>query len=212
MPSASDERMPRRAPFRIVEDMSTTTRTTTTAAVRGERPDRIERTGSGIRMRLSTRTRKLVLLVHIAAAGAWLGLDLVLGILVVTALTSPDATGAGAAAASIATFATWPLVVVGLVTLLTGVLLGFATKYGLVRYWWVLVKLVINAVLVVLVMLVLSPGVTALGEASRAALEEGAAPSVTGTLLFPPIVSSTAVVIAMTLAVFKPWGRVQRSR
>jgi hypothetical protein len=25
-------------------------------------------------------------------------------------------------------------------------------------------------------------------------------------------VSSTAVVIAMTLAVFKPWGRVQRSR
>lgn len=96
-------------------------------------------------------------------------------------------------------------------TLLTGALLGFATKYGLVRYWWVLVKLVLNVVLVVLVVIALSPGVTALGEGARAALEEGSAPPVTLTLLFPPIVSSTAVVIAMTLAVFKPWGRVRRA-
>jgi hypothetical protein len=200
--------MPLRARSRIVEDMSTTTPT----MIVDTHSARAERTERGIRMRLSARARKLVLLVHIAAAGAWLGLDLVLGILVVTALTSPDSTGAAAAAASIATFATWPLVVVGLVTLLTGVLVGFATKYGLVRYWWMLVKLVINVVLVVLVVIVLSPGVTALGEASRAALEEGVAPSVTGTLLFPPIVSSTAVIFAMTLAVFKPWGPVRRSR
>lgn len=199
--------MPRRARSRIVDDMSTTTRTTTAAT----RIDRTERSERGIRMRLSARARKLVLLVHIAAAGAWLGVDLVLGILVVTALTSPDATGAAAAAASIANFATWPLVIIGLVTLLTGLLLGLATKYGLVRYWWVLVKLVLNVVLVVLVVLVLSPGVTSLGEASRAALEEGAPAPATGTLLFPPIVSSTAVVFAMTLAVFKPWGRVRRS-
>jgi hypothetical protein len=202
--------MPRAVRSRIVEDMSTTTRTTT-AAARNERAELSERPERSIRMRLSTRARKLVLLVHIAAAGAWLGLDVVLGILVVTALTSPDATGAGAAAASIANFATWPLVVIGLVTLVTGLLLGFATKYGLVRYWWVLAKLVINVVLVTLVVLVLSPGVTALGEASRQALEAGAAPQVAGTLLFPPIVSSTAVIIAMTLAVFKPWGRVRRS-
>ena len=185
----------------IVVVMSTTTRTMTTAP----------RDARAIRMRLSPRTRKLVLLVHIAAAGAWLGLDVVLGILVVTALGSGDPTGAGAAAASIAAFATWPLAIVGLVTLLTGLLLGFATKYGLVRYWWVLVKLVINVVLVTLVVLVLNPGVTALGEAGRDALATGDAPTVTTTLLFPPIVSSTAVVIAMTLAVFKPWGRVRRS-
>jgi hypothetical protein len=35
---------------------------------------------------------------------------------------------------------------------------------------------------------------------------------VTANLLFPPIVSSTAVIVAMTLSVFKPWGRVRRSR
>jgi hypothetical protein len=74
------------------------------------------------------------------------------------------------------------------------------------------VKLVINVVLVTLVLLVLTPGVTALGDAGRAALAEGTPPAVTANLLFPPIVSSTAVIVAMTLAVFKPWGRARRSR
>ena len=197
--------MPQRRVRGIVGAMTTTTRTTSTANARPGRDIR------RIMLRLSPRARKLLLLVHIAAAGAWLGLDVVLGILVITALVSGDPTGAGAAAASIATFATWPLAVVGLVTLVSGVLLGLGTTFGLVRYWWVLVKLVINVVLVVLVMLVLTPGVTALGEAGRDALATGAAPEVTSQLLFPPIVSSTAVILAMTLAVFKPWGRVRRS-
>ncbi len=162
-----------------------------------------------IRMPLSARTRKLLLLVHIAAAGVWLGLDLVLGILVFTVLTG-DATGAGAAAASLAAVATWPLVAAGLLTLATGVLLGLGTKYGLVRYRWVLVKLVINVVLVTLVVLVLWPGMVTAGDAGRVALGDGVAPTVAATLVFPPVVSSTALVVAMTLSVFKPWGRTRR--
>ena len=56
--------------------------------------------------------------------------------------------------------ATWPLVWSGSSTLASGVLLGLGTKYGLVRYRWVLVKLVVNVVLVTLVVLVLWPGMT----------------------------------------------------
>ncbi len=179
--------------------------TTTLPATPGPRAD----AARVIRMPLSARTRKLLLLVHIAAAGVWLGLDLVLGILVFTVLTG-DATGAGAAAASLAAVATWPLVVAGLVTLASGVLLGLGTKYGLVRYRWVLVKLVINVVLVTLVVLVLWPGMVTAGEAGRAALAGGALPTATATLVFPPVVSSTALVVAMTLSVFKPWGRTRR--
>ena len=180
--------------------MTTTTARTTPAPATGSR---------GIRMPLTARTRKLLLLVHIAAAGVWLGLDLVLGILVVTVLTG-DATGAGAAAASLAAVATWPLVVAGLVTLASGVLLGLGSKYGLVRYRWVLVKLVVNVVLVTLVVLVLWPGMVTAGEAGRVALADGAAPAMTATLVVPPVVSSTALVVAMTLSVFKPWGRTRR--
>ena len=179
--------------------MSITTRT----------PPRPRTDARVIRMPLSTRTRKLLLLVHIAAAGVWLGLDLALGILVFTVLTG-DATGAASAAASMAAVATWPLVVAGLVTLASGVLLGLGTKYGLLRYRWVLVKLVVNVVLVTLVVLVLWPAMMTAGEAGRSALADGTAPAVTATLVFPPVVSSTALVVAMTLSVFKPWGRTRR--
>lgn len=162
-----------------------------------------------VRYRLSPRTRKATLVVHISAAGAWLGLDLVLGILVVTTLTA-DPVGAGAAGASIAAFATWPLALIGLVTLASGVVLGVGSRYGLARYWWVLVKLVLNVVLVALVLLALTPGVETLGDHSRAALADGTSLDAPATLLFPPIVSSTAVLLAMALGVFKPWGRVAR--
>jgi hypothetical protein len=185
----------------IVAVMSITTRTT---------PDR-QSGVRGIRIRLSARARKLTLLVHIAAAGAWLGLDLVLGILIVTGLTSGDATAAAASALSLAAFATWPLVAVGTVTLASGVLLGLGTKYGLVRYWWVLVKLVVNIVLVTLVVVLLWPGIASAAEAGRTALADDTALAVRWNMVFPPIVSSTAVIVAMALAVFKPWGRVRRS-
>src|SRR5688572_33463524 len=68
------------------------------------------------RIRLSPRTRKVVLITHIASSGAWLGLDLALGVLVLTAFTA-EAQPAAAAAASIASLTTWPLITVGLLTL-----------------------------------------------------------------------------------------------
>lgn len=162
-----------------------------------------------IRWRPSPNVRKALLLVHIAMAGVWLGFDLVLGILTVTALTSA-ATPAAAAAVSIAAFTIWPLTTAGLLALTTGILLGIGSKYGLMRYWWVLLKLVLNVVLTALVPILLLSGVATLHENGLAALDTGGAPVVPATALFPPIVSSAALAFAMTLSVFKPWGRIRR--
>ena len=41
--------------------------------------------------------------------------------------------------------------------LLTGILLGLGSRYGLVRYWWVTVKLALNPVLSGLVLAVFKP-------------------------------------------------------
>jgi hypothetical protein len=43
-----------------------------------------------VRWRLGVTTRKGVLLVHIASAGAWIGIDVVMAVLVFTALRSHD--------------------------------------------------------------------------------------------------------------------------
>ncbi|WP_181274240.1 hypothetical protein [Brevibacterium oceani] len=160
--------------------------------------------------RPSTTVRKMLLLMHIAAAGAWLGFDLVLGILTVTAV-SAAATDAASAAVSIAAFTSWPLIAAGLVTLTTGILLGIGSKYGLIRYRWVLVKLVLTIVLIALVPILLLSGVATLHENGVAALAAGSTPTVAINALFPPIVSTTSVAFAMVLSVFKPWGRLRRT-
>ena len=95
--------------------------------------------------RLGPRTRRSVLVVHIASAGTWIGIDVVMGVVIFTALLGDDATRALCFRA-LELFAGWPLVVTGLVCLASGVVLGLGTAYGLVRYWWVVILLLLGLV------------------------------------------------------------------
>jgi hypothetical protein len=158
--------------------------------------------------RMRPRTRKGVLVAHIVAAGAWIGLDVVLGVLVFTPRFTSDEALAALCYQALPLL-TWPILLSGLACLATGVVLGLGTHHGVVQYWWVLVKLVLNVVLTLLVLVLLRPG---LDEAARVGrqLAGGGAAVDPGTLVFPPIVSGTSLVIATALAVYKPWGRVRR--
>jgi hypothetical protein len=162
--------------------------------------------------RLGRRARRAVLAVHILGAGAWIGIDVVLGVLVFTAmLTSSTATEALCYRA-LELFAVWPLLAAGLLTLASGMVLGLGTKYGLVRYRWVAVKLVINVVLLVLVTVALRPGLADAAAYGELLAAGGSGASDVGSLVFPPVVSGVALVTATVLSVFKPWGRLRRQR
>ncbi|MFL5883392.1 MAG: hypothetical protein ACJ782_25655, partial [Actinomycetota bacterium] len=97
-----------------------------------------------VRWRLGATARKSILLVHIASAGAWLGIDVVMALLIFTALGSDDGATRALAYRALELVAVGPLLVTGLLCLLTGVLLGLSSRYGLARYWWVAVKLALN--------------------------------------------------------------------
>ena len=116
--------------------------------------------------RLRPRARKSILVVHIASAGAWIGIDVVMAVVIFTALLGDDATRALCYQA-LELFAGWPLVVAGLACLASGIVLGLGTAYGLVRYWWVVIKLVINIVFVALVPVALRPEVLEMAEQGR---------------------------------------------
>jgi hypothetical protein len=164
--------------------------------------------------RLSGDVRKWTLATHLLSSVGWIGADLAFLILSVTGFTSGDPALAAACYRAIGTFAVWLLLPLGLLSLTTGLLLGIGSRYGLVRYWWVLLKLVINVVLLVLVVVALRPVV---GDAAAASTRVdptlgqrlGSAPR---DLLFPPVVSITTLSFATYLGVFKPWGRVPRAR
>ena len=160
--------------------------------------------------RLGARMRKSFLVVHIVSAGAWIGIDVVIAVLVFTALFSDDRGTKALCFRALELFAIWPLFVAGLVSLLSGVVLGLGTKYGLVRYWWVAIKLGLNILLTALVLIALRPEVAEMAEHGRRFATGDPVSLAVGDLIYPPIVSPTALLIAFVLAVFKPWGRIRR--
>lgn len=149
---------------------------------------------------------------HIVSAGAWIGIDVVIAILVGTAMVTDDPGTAGVAFRTLDLVAVWPLLAAGLVCLATGVTLALGGGYGLLRYWWVAVKLTLNLLLTGLVLVALRPTVAAAAVQGRQLLDGTATSWSVGNLIYPPIVSPLALLFAVTLAVYKPWGRLRPHR
>ena len=160
-------------------------------------------------LRLTASQRKLVLLLHIAAAGVWLGLDVVVAVLVFTARATSDPQTTAFCLQALELVAIWPMATAALISLVTGVLLGMASRYGLVRYWWVAVKLAMNLILSVLVIFLLRPSLHDAGAFGRRLATDLPGALDSTTLVFPPIVSTSALALAFVLSVFKPWGRTR---
>lgn len=162
--------------------------------------------------RLGRRTRRAVLVTHIVSASAWIGIDVAAAILTVTSLATGDPQTQAVAYQALGIVAVWPMFVAGLACLASGLVLGLGTKFGLLRYWWVAVKLCVNIVLSTLILVALRPGIDELSAYGSTVLAGGTPdPTDTGQMMFPPSVSLVALTIAVTLSVFKPWGRIRRS-
>ncbi|WP_326835509.1 hypothetical protein VSH64_11370 [Amycolatopsis rhabdoformis] len=152
-------------------------------------------TGQG--WRLGARTRKWYLVGHLVSAAAWFGLDLALGILAVTAMVTDDPAVITTSLHALQFFAVWPMFAASVLTLATGTVLGLSSRYGLVRYWWVVAKLAVNVLMAVLILVALRPGIDAAGNPAD---------------LLPPVVVAPSLLLFSYLAtVFKPWGRVRRT-
>ena len=160
--------------------------------------------------RLGARTRRAVLITHIASAGAWLGVDVAMAVLVATAWTTDDPGTLVFTLQALELVTVWPLLGCGLLCLASGIVLGLGSKWGLVRYWWVAVKLVLNLVLTALVLILLQPEVAEQADRARRLAAGEPVTFDLGNLIFPPIVSPTLLLVAMTLSVVKPWGRIRR--
>lgn len=158
--------------------------------------------------RLSGRARKSFLVLHILSGAAWFGIDLALGTLVVTALVTEQPRTAGTAVAALELFAIWPMFGASLVCLASGAVLGLGSKYGLLRYWWVAVKLAINVLMSILIVAALRPGIEEAAGLADRLLAGDATAEVPAGLLFPVVVAPSLLLTAYLLSVFKPGGRI----
>lgn len=167
---------------------------------------------TGKPLRLRPGVRKAVLVLHLLGIGAWLGIDVVVGIMAAVGTGSSDSGARGLALQVIGTYLAGPMLAAAVIVLATGLVLGWGTKWGLVRFWWVVVKLVLNVVLVALIMFVLMPGMGEVRAIGEILAETGRLTGDVSDLRFPPAVSLTALTIAVVLSVYKPWGRTRSGK
>ena len=161
---------------------------------------------------LGRRARTAVLIVHVLAASAWIGIDVLVAVLVGVGSLAPEPGLRGLAYQALATFVVIPMASAAILTLVSGIVLGVGSRWGLVRYWWVGVKLVLTVVMLTLIVVLLRPGMSEVGAAGVALVTDGETAADLSFLVFPPAVSLSMLTLAVVLAVAKPWGRVRERR
>jgi hypothetical protein len=139
---------------------------------------------------LPRRVRQIWMILHVVCSVGWLGVLVANLALCLSALGTDDPTRAAAFDTAVTSLSDTFFLPGTLLVLLTGVVLGVGTKWGLARFYWVLTKLAIALVLLVVANLVLADELTA------------------GAFGLLTVLTSLATV----LSILKPWGRVNWRR
>lgn len=165
-------------------------------------------TRPGERRHLTATERKAALLAHVIVTSIWLGAVVVNLFLGVSAAVTNRADLADAYYVAMDRVVNQVMPAGAIATIATGLLLSLATRWGLVRHYWILAKLVLAVATVAV-------GVTVIDGAIQDTL---AARTTTGgasasDLLLPGIMATPLMIAsAATLAITKPWGRTPWSR
>ncbi|WP_330338797.1 DUF2269 domain-containing protein [Streptomyces sp. NBC_00557] len=161
--------------------------------------------------RLSPRARKSWVVVHVVASVGWLALMLCLLTLGATALVTDDAGTLRTAYRAMGMLGDALIAPLSLLTLLSGVVLGLGTPWGLFRFYWVTTKfwLTLAATAASLFALTarLHDAVHAVDRhptGSIAAMHLG---YVRYNTVIVPAVALLLYLAMVVLSVFKPWGR-----
>jgi putative copper export protein len=87
------------------------------------------------RIRLSRGQRKAALVAHIVCAGAWVGIDVIVAVLVLTGRFGGDPAPRSLAYRALATFVVWPMLAAGLLltTLILATVLAVVKLRGRIR-------------------------------------------------------------------------------
>lgn len=152
-------------------------------------------------MTMPPRLRKLVLTAHVSTSVGWLGAVAAYLALDLAAVTSQDVQLVGAAYLAMGLTVAYAIVPLALASVVIGVVNALGSPWGLLRHYWVLVKLLLT--LAAAAVLVLETGTV--GHLARAAGSGSDPRELPGTL--PHSVGGLVVLLVATaLSVYKPRG------
>lgn len=151
--------------------------------------------------------RKALLAVHLVASIGWVGGAIGYIALGIAAQTSTDPATIRGVWLSFDILGWWILVPEAVVTLLTGIALSLATRWGLLQHYWVVVALILTSLCTVVLVLHMRD-VSAMAEMARTA-EATELQRIGGDLPHPTI-GLVMLLLVLVLNVYKPRGLTRR--
>ncbi|MDJ0465881.1 hypothetical protein [Streptomyces sp. H27-C3] len=158
------------------------------------------------------RLRKLTLTLHVTSSVGWLGAVAAFLALAVVGLTSGSPQTVRGAYLAMDVVGWYVIVPFSVACLLTGLVQSFGTGWGLLRHYWVIVKLLITVVATVLLLVHMQPVGHLADAAARAALAGGELEGVRIQLIADTAAALLVLLTAAALSVFKPRGVTRYGR
>jgi hypothetical protein len=159
--------------------------------------------------RLRPRGRKALLATHVLASASWVGIAVMVVALSGIAMTSSDSAVTRVSYGLLVDLDLTLLPWANFAATLSGVALGIGTPWGLVRHYWVAVKLALSLLVLAIAFGFQHRALLAAAEAAEDGSDLGALP---GVVLCGFVVALLNLVAAMLLSLYKPWGRTPRGR
>jgi putative copper export protein len=151
--------------------------------------------------------RKFVLTLHVTASVAWIGAVAVFLALAIIGFMNPDVERVRASYVAMDSAYSSVVVPLGLASVVTGIVSSLDTEWGLFRYYWVLVKILLSVPAIIL-MLVHARPVSDMARAAGASIFSGT--ELTGLriqLIAYACVALIVLLVATGLSTYKPRGR-----
>ena len=156
-------------------------------------------------MIMAPRWRKLTLAVHVVTSVGLLGGVASFLLLAVVGLTSPDIGMVRAAYPAMALIA-WVIVVpLALLALVTGLVESLGTKWGLIRHYWVIVKLALTVIAIIVLLLQMGT-VSYLGHVA-ASMQPGDLVEPRTVMVVHSGGGLLVLLLPLALSIYKPRGR-----
>ena len=157
-------------------------------------------------MIMSPRMQKFALTAHVTSSVGWLGSVAGFLVLAVAGLTSQDSQLVRGAYLAMELVASFVIVPLSLVSLLTGLIQALGTKWGLFRHYWIVFKLVINVVSTFLLLVHMQPITHLADVAAQTTLASGDYYLLRVQLVVDAGYAVVALLAATALSVYKPRG------
>lgn len=157
-------------------------------------------------MTLTPFFRKFGLTVHITFSVGWFGAIAGFLVLAIVGLTSQNSQIVVSSYISMEIISWFVIIPACFGTLLTGLIQSLGTQWGLFRYYWVLVKLLLTIVATVVLLLHMQPISYMADMASGITLSDTNLEGLRIQLIADAGAAMLILLIATTLSVYKPWG------